>query len=135
MGTATFVEKKYSVFGNMRIRVGDVTLSASYAAGGDTLSASSLGFNEIIWAAPEGLAATRLDTAYDRANGKILAYFPTGGTSTAPTAIASDPILTAGGTAVTASLATGPFSPGRAKEPAATADLSTLVVRYIFIGY
>lgn len=132
MGAATFSQTGYSVFGNRRIVLGDVTLSTSYAAGGDTLAASALGLSTVEFAAFEGLNSL-IELKYDRANGKVQAFFPVGGSPTAPTTLV-DPVGATGAVAVTSSAATLPIVPGRAKEVAATANLSTVVGRAYFIG-
>lgn len=136
MGTATFAVTKVGVAGNMRIVIGTITMSASYAANGDTLSNSALGFSEVFFGTIEG-QANRIILQYDRANAKVLAFYPTGGATTAPSTAAGaiDPITTTGASTASAVDATTPaLTPGRMKQVAATADLSTITAPAIFHG-
>lgn len=73
---------------------------------------------------------------YDKTNNKLRFYWPTGGGGAAPVASATNPILTAGATAVTASLATGPFSAGQAKEfVAATTTIAAYTLQCEAVGW
>lgn len=127
------------VYGRTRRVVFDITLETTYTAGGLVIAPGAVGLRQIQGGrviggnAAAGGLVHHIDTASTPGSAKLLALYPTGSTLAAPAALA-DPILNAGGTAVTASAATGPFAAGRGKEVAANTNLSTIVVRVEFFG-
>lgn len=131
MGACTVAIKKRNTTGASRVRVVDVTLSASYAAGGDTLTAAQLELMtvDLLIAAPN----SGLTFEYDHANQKLKAFYPTGSTVAAGTTI-GDPIIKAGAVAVTGTGATGPFQAGRAREIDAVTNASTVTCRVMVWG-
>lgn len=135
----TEVSDSQDVYGRTRRKVFDITLDTSYSTGGLAIAAAAVGLRVIQGGRIIGGNAAakvlqyHIDTTTTPGAAKLIALFPTGSTLAAGTALA-DPILNAGGTAVTASAATGPFAAGQAKEVGATANLSTLIVRVEFFG-
>lgn len=132
----TYTYKTSWIAGNKRHAVFDLVFDTSYAATpGEDVSLSALGLSEVFYATvqPVNAAAWRLNFGYDYTNNRIVVTYPTGGSIAAPAAI-GDPVLNAGGTAVTASAATGPFLPGRGKEVLAATDLSSVTVRLYVVG-
>jgi hypothetical protein len=114
--------------------IGDVTLSNSYATGGDAATPGLFGLNEILYADVKGLPS-RILLEYDITNQKVIAYNPTGGAATAPTTPA-DPLSASGATTASAVDATRPnITPGRGKEMASGGDLSAVTGRLILFGY
>lgn len=107
--TVTTVKK--SVFGDMRVRIVDITMDSSYATGGETLSAGDVGLKNVVYAdvKQKTVGTTIRQFQYDIANGKILAFQD------------KDP-ASAGG-------ADAPFP-----EVANATNLSTITVRGLFIG-
>jgi len=80
MGTATWASKKVWSAGNLRGKIGDVTMSNSYSTNGDTLTAGAVEMNEIIQ--PNISGDDKLNGyhfAYDRTNGKMKVYVITTG--------------------------------------------------------
>lgn len=82
---------------------------------------------------PLSVNAVGLIVHWDQVNQKIQLFYPTGSTLAVGTTLA-DPILNAGGTAVTASAATGPFAAGRGKELGATTNVSTVKIYCLLVG-
>lgn len=76
MGTATFTgnaTNPTNVNGNLRVKQGTVTMSSSYATGGDALTPGAIGLERIInWDinTDDGYILK-----YDKANNKVLAYY------------------------------------------------------------
>jgi hypothetical protein len=135
--TFTAVPDGENVEGKFRTRMFDVALDNSYVAGGYAIVGANVGLRRIGKASVEGIKGTLANSggvvpSFDLTNGKLMVFYPTGSTLAAPGAIA-DPILNAGGTAVTASAATGPFAAGRGKEVANATDLSTVTLRMKFV--
>lgn len=116
---------------------GTVTLSASYAAGGDT------GMDPLGVTATNAAKYLEMDVEpvggyvfeFDKTNLTLKCMCPTG--KTAPTAI-GDPLtsIPSGATAVTSTAAQPTLTEtgGRGVEMGATANLSTLVTRYRALG-
>ncbi len=132
MGAAILTIKTTDVVGNKRMHTGTGTLSASYAANGDTFTALALGLMTVDHLSIEGSGAIMFEP--DVANLKIKAIFPTGGATTAPTTQAN-PIVTTGASSATAVDAVTPnITPGKGKEVAATANLTAVTFRWSAIG-
>lgn len=133
------VPETQDVWGKTRRKVFDVTLETSYVAGGTFITPAQVGLRTIHGARIIGgnpaakVLQYHLDVVTNPGQVGLMCLFPTGSTLAAPTAL-GDPILNAGGTAVTASAATGPFQAGQAKEVGATAALNALKVRIEFVG-
>ena len=85
MGTATWTSKKIGSLGNLRMRIGDVTMSSSYATNGDTLTAGAVEMNEILVAEFPETFTGGYELAYDRTNSKVKAYVITTGVEAANT--------------------------------------------------
>lgn len=118
------------------MRVVDITFDASYPAGGEAISADDVGLSQVIDTMLPAVAVASsnfLNVAYNPATGKLMAYYPTGGSVAAPTTVAQ-PVGNTGATAVTSSVATLPIVPGAGKEVGNGADLSAFKVRVIAIG-
>ena len=119
--------------GKRYYRSGTIAFDSSYPTGGESLTPSDLGLRtiDILLAAPAG----GLMFEYDNANQKLKAIYPTGGGGTNPTTLA-DPIVSTGAASATAVDATTPtIRPGRSKEVADTANLSTITgVRFVALG-
>lgn len=110
----------------------EYTCDNSYPTGGYTLVLPA-GLSTITALVPLSANAVGLLVHWDQANQKILLFFPTGSTLAAGTTLA-DPIINAGGTAVTGSAATGPFAAGRGKQLGNTTDASTVKIYCLMIG-
>lgn len=110
----------------------EYTCDNSYPTGGYPVVVPG-GLSQITALVPISTNAVGLIPQWDLANQKILLFYPVGSTLAVPAAIA-DPILSAGGTAVTASAATGPFAAGRGKQLANATDASTVKVYCILVG-
>lgn len=136
MGAVTATNIKHSVFGDRRFVTADVTLSASYAVGGETGLLALMGLKSTDWLKCENMDGLIFE--WDETNGLLLALFPTGGGATAPTTlIQPDATVDAGATPVTSSAANGAIAtvtPGISKEVAATADLSAVTTRISAVG-
>lgn len=95
-----------------------LTLDASYPAGGYPIVDAQAGYTAVDHVkcdmAVDGSGNVLL-AWWDRAAKKVRLAYPTGGVTAAPAAVAQ-PLLTAGGTTVTGSAATGPITPGAGKE-------------------
>jgi len=48
MGTATFSETDHDLWGHTRVKYGTITLSSSYATGGDTFNFANVGTEKMI---------------------------------------------------------------------------------------
>ena len=107
----------------------------AYASNGESLTPAMVGLSQFVFVDVHPIDETggEILYAFDYANQKIVALFPTGGTGTVPTSLAN-PIIESGTTAVTGSAATGKFSPGKGIEIGA-ADLSTITVRIRAMGF
>lgn len=92
MATLTSTDiARHLVFGDKKVNVVQVAYSGTYATGGDSLTAASLGMNKIKWADVElthpitGVAAVRYDTATE----KLVAVAAAGTEVANATAVAS----------------------------------------------
>ena len=134
MGAVTVaITNQFPAGGPLRLITGTLTMSNSYAAGGDTCPASAFGCSSMSLVLLEAVKAGVAFT-YDHTNSKVIAYYPTGGSVTAPTSVSAVPVGESGATPVTSSAATLPITPGVGKEVGATADLSTVVLRFVAYG-
>ena len=148
--------------GNAYAAMYDLTFDASYASGGESITAAELGLKKLLGMLFLGgnAASGKLHYAFDTANSKILAWCPTGGAS-APTSLAAPAAAApgvgtftvtttpdAGATTMTGSaakpalvgvitgaLAAPALTGGQAIEMGATADLSTITIRILAFGY
>lgn len=128
-----------------------VTGPASYVAGGDALTAAQLGFGNEITQIQSAVTSTGLLAVWDKTNGKLQFFYPTGGAATSPASVA-DPAAAIGGTAavksgastasavdsttpnVELSSVTSTLTPGRGKEVKAATDLSGTTVVMLALG-
>ena len=141
MGTCTFTQKSYNTAGKMREVIGDVTMSSSYATGGDAATPALFGLNEILIAdikgAPSGILLEYVlvspQSGPTTAN-TVKAWFPTGGSQNAPTTLIF-PVVPAGSVTVTALSANATLTPGIAAEVGSGANLSSVVGRITLRGY
>ncbi|SRR5258706_5103104 len=119
----------------------DVTFDNSYPAAGYPVTPANVGFvNDVRGCGPSVVftaGGVVILMAWDEATSKIRFFYPVGGATAAP-ATPAQPLLTAGGTTVTGSAATGPFTPGGGKEVPTGADLSGIgtsgLVKMMFYG-
>ena len=141
MGAATITITNQIPVGGLRMLTGTITMSSSYAANGDTCAAAGFGvltLNVIV----HDYVRSGLAFSYDYTNGKMKAFYPTGGSVTSPTTVTAVPASTStatdGATPVTSSAATVPvtttITPGVGKEVGATADLSTITLSFVAFG-
>ena len=122
--------------GPMRAVLYEATFDSSYPDNGESLTPANVGLKEFVFVGIDPVDETSgaLLFNFDYTNNKVIAYYPTGGATASPTALAA-PLLTAGTTAVTGSAATGPITPGIAKEVGDTANLSSVIVRVFALGF
>jgi len=74
MGSVSVSVTHQTVWGDVQIVFGTITMSNSYATGGDTLSTGDFGLTEL----NHLFLSTRTGgyvLAWDKANGKVLAYY------------------------------------------------------------
>lgn len=125
-----------NVEGKLRSDCFDVTLDNSYVGGGMVILAATVGFRVLLGARVIGgnAAAGAYNWWWDTANSKLMAFYPTGGATASPAAVA-DPKVTTGASTASAVDATTPnITPGKGKELLGTTDASTLRVRVQFFG-
>lgn len=139
----TYTAVDEDVQGKYRVITKKVTLDDSYPAGGEAITAAAVGLSKIVKARIVGAnaAAGRLLWYWDPTNGKLMAFYPTGGDAVSPAALADPAVATtpdAGATNLTGSAAkptlAGVVTPGRGKEVKAATDLSTCEVTMEFVG-
>lgn len=115
MGNCTWKEIKIGSLGNLRCKIGDLTMSSSYATGGDAAAPSLFGLNEVLFADSINVASTAIAVSpvfsSNIYQSKIQAW-----DTTAPT------------TPVSASAQVG-------TEVASTTNLSTSIVRMMVWGF
>ena len=116
-----------------------ITFDDSYPTGGESLTPGMVGLSEILKVDLDGYdtVAARLSFDYDYANQKIVAIFPTGG-ATGATSLADPVVATpSGSTAVTSSSAQPNLTVtgGRGIEVGNTANLSTVILQGIIVGF
>jgi hypothetical protein len=143
--TITRVPDGNDVWGRTKIEYRDLTLDDAYAAStGYVINAQDVGLRQVFGAAVVGgnQAAGKLSFIFDfnasagdlRTAVRLRAFFPTGGATSAPSALAN-PIVTSGASTASAVDATTPnITPGVAKEVADGGDLGTIVLRVRFEG-
>lgn len=132
MGAVTATNIKHSVFGDRRFVSADVTLSASYATGGETGLLALLGLKTTDWLKCENMDGLIFE--WDETNGLLLALFPTGGGGVTPTTLIP-PISATGAVTASAVDATRPtIDPGISAEVGNTADLSSVTTRIAAVG-
>jgi hypothetical protein len=136
MAITVSISKTDSVGRYLKVKTGTVTFDSSYPTGGESLSATDLGFStkvETFVASPNG----GLIFEYDFTNSKLAAFYPSGGAAT-PAALAAPAVtVPAGATAVTSSAAQPNLTEtaGIAAEVGSTTDLSTIVTNFVAFGY
>lgn len=115
MGSCTWKEIKIGALGNLRVKIGDLTMSSSYATGGDTAAPSLFGLNEVLFADSINIASTGIAVSpvfsSNLYQSKIQAW-----DTTAPT------------TPVNASAQVG-------TEVSSTTNLATTIVRMLVYGF
>lgn len=119
------------VMGNKRMHVGILHLSTTYAAGGDSYTPSMFGMSSLEALIVPGGSLVFQD---DHANSKIKAFYPTGGATAAPAAIANPIVTTGGATASAVDAVTPNITPGQGKEAAVNTDLSGVSIAFIALG-
>ncbi|KKK50096.1 hypothetical protein LCGC14_3128430 [marine sediment metagenome] len=128
----TVAIKRNEIFGARRVVFADVTFDASYPTGGELGLEALLnmgGFDFLLAAPNKGLMFE-----YDFTNKKLMAFYPTGGATAAPTTLAAPKGVASAAGADTITIDPVPITPGQAKEVGSTADLSTVVTRVMAIG-
>ena len=60
MGSATWKEVKIGSLGNLRVKIGDLTMSSSYATGGDAAAPSLFGLQEVLFIDTINIASTAI---------------------------------------------------------------------------
>lgn len=124
------------VQGSRFVRKGTINLGSSYNTGGMAVTAANFEFPGTI--AELDLGPTGgLIFEWDKTNGKVKAYYPTGGATASPAAT-GDPKVSTGASTASAVNATSPaLTPGLGKEVAASTDLSasTFTTRFRAEGY
>lgn len=113
--------------------IGSVQFDNAYLAGGLALNPSDYALQAIDLVQPISCSGG-LIAVWDQVNSKLQLFYPTGSTIAAPAAV-GDPIVAAGGIAVTGVAADGRFTAGRAKELAAATDASAIVVQLAVFGH
>lgn len=115
MGSATWKEVKIGSLGNLRVKIGDLTMSSSYATGGDAAAPSLFGLQEVLFIDTINIASTAIAVSpvfsSNLYQSKIQAW-----DTTAPT------------TPVNASAQVG-------TEVGSTTNLSTTIVRCLVYGF
>lgn len=133
MGTVSLPGDWLTSDGNRRRAFGTFTFSNSYTTGGESLTPAMVGLG-IIDSLDINQGIGGLIFRWDKANQKVLAFYPTGGATASPGAIA-DPKVTSGASSATAVNATTPdITPGRAKEVAAATNLSAITFDFEACG-
>lgn len=128
----TVTVKKRGTCGDLRYVAADCQFDNSYGTGGESLTASDLGYpggtiQLLLNGEPGGLLID-----YDYTNSKLLVRYPTGGATAAPTSVSAVPAVTSGASTASAVNATTPaLTPGVGKEVGNTTDLSTITVRVL----
>ena len=128
----TVAIKRNEIFGARRVVFADVTFDTSYPTGGELGLEALLGmgaFNLVLASPNKGLLFE-----YDHGNKKLMAFYPTGGATAAPTTLAAPKGVANAAGADTITIDPVPITPGQAKEVGDTADLSTVVTRVMAIG-
>lgn len=136
MPTITIDKDTFDIWGKTTVVQATFLFDASYPSGGETLNASDFMMKVIkgVEIVGKNAAAGRMMFSYDTANKKLMCFYPTGGATAAPGALA-DPISTTGAATASAVDATQPnITPGRGKEVLATTDLSSLSVELLVRG-
>lgn len=138
MGATTVtLQNQFPSGGPLRLITGTIAFSNSYATGGDTCAASAFGCTSLTVLLHD-YHKSGLMFSYDYTNGKLQAFYPTGGSVASPTTVNAVPsgAGAAGATPVTSSAATVPVAvtPGVGKEVGATTDLSTITLRFVAYG-
>lgn len=134
MGATTITLTQQFPVGGFRLAAGTCTLSSSYAANGDTCTPAQFGLTSISLILFDYHAAGLL-FSYDYSAGKLKAFYPTGGATTAPSTATAVPQVTTGVATASAVNATTPaLTPGVGKEVAATADLSGVTIHVVAFG-
>lgn len=131
-----FASQKEGVAGDLRYWSGTITFDSSYPTGGEAITAANFGFGSTIFILSMN-GASGVVPVFDRANLKIMVYFPTGGAGTSPATLANAAGgLAAGATPVTSTAATGvvALTPGVGIEVGSTCNLATLVIQVFAMG-
>ena len=118
----TFTEKKRAKLGNAYAVSADITFDSSYPTGGEALSASAFGLNNIDIMLCE--TASGYMFQYDYANAKLKAFYPRAAL-TGSLVVAESAATLTGDTDVAAAAGA---------EVTSTADLHTITTRVMAIG-
>jgi hypothetical protein len=134
----TISSLRKDVAGNKRMHSGRITFDNSYPTGGEALAPGDIGLHVIETMQVISAAGYAFD--FDYTNNKVLAY--TQGATTGATAAGGTTgtlMLTDAGVEGTARLqsagTSATFKWGPLKEVTNTTDLSTVVARFIAVGY
>jgi hypothetical protein len=123
--------------GNLRSAVATITFDSSYPTGGESLSPSLLGLQNIEYFSVD--SSPGYTFKYDYTNSKILVYFPRGavtGTLAATVNSGATPVTSASANGAIITLAGNPaVSAGAGVEVTNATDLSSLVIRIYAIGF
>jgi len=135
--TLTKVADSDNVVGRFRSVMYDMAFDNSYPAGGEAITPANVGLSKILGVTVKGgnAAHPKLIYGWDTTNNKLLAFFPTGGATAAPTSLANPIVTTGSATASAVDAVTPNITPGQGVEVGATADLSSITLRVEFIGY
>ena len=138
--TAITVNGSYCI-GGLRATRGTISLSTSYATGGDTVSTTNLGLSSMYLMLHE-YHRDGLLFAYSYNNNTIQAFYPQGENAPSGTGIGTMTFSTQAPTGASAMTASSPWpvirgvmTAGSGLEVQATADLSSKVLSFIAIGY
>jgi hypothetical protein len=132
----TFTKQKEGVVGDLRYWAGTITFDASYPTGGEAIVAGDFLFASTIFLLQLG-TDDGVFCQFDRANSKIMVFFPTGGTAAAPTTVTTPSGAIASGTSAINAPglnATAAITPGAGKEVGSTCDLSAVIVQVFALG-
>lgn len=121
------------VQGSRAVRKGTITLN-TYATNGVAVTAALFELPGTIAELDIGPSGG-LIFEWDKTNSKIKAFYPTGGATASPAALAAPQVTTGASTASAVNATTPALTPGVAKEVLNATDLSSITTRFRVEGY